>query len=422
MIRHPKSCKRQKYGRLRTSLFTSGKTLLMIILILFILIVSSCSSPTKMVVPIPSPEKRKATETKVIIPTTGSRISAVSTNSSSYPNGKIPRFNKFEITFQVTTSATNLQIPFDPASPPGVAGGKGVTVNAQFSPDNWKTIYSQPAFYYQFFDDQVKSGREWLYPNGNFTWKVRFAPNIPGAWQYKLNVQDVDGYSETAPATFSVISSTNKGFIQVSRRDSRYFEYQDGTYFPALEYNMNYDHISWTNPVLDNQANFQAMSKNGIQVARLWLSEWGIFGSSWNPWDSIDPKLSSQYVPYTGLTNAQTYPGSDFSMVIDAENNPCMVLGIGKPAPAVKRGTSYRILIRYKTVNLDGPRVVGKPFGFVAKTGGWLWDGDNCNDPGTGVLVTSKTPVPGSLQLSPSQSQPPVFGTGIIVMTLVPGF
>jgi hypothetical protein len=55
----------------------------------------------------------------------------------------------------------------------------------------------------------------------------------------------------------------------------------------------------------------------------------------------------------------------------------------------VKRSTSYRVRVRYKTAELAGHAEAGKPYGFVAKTGGWLWgSGNECYLPGTGTPVT----------------------------------
>ncbi|MCX6049032.1 MAG: DUF5060 domain-containing protein, partial [Chloroflexi bacterium] len=118
------------------------------------------------------------------------RIQTTGTNVASYPNGQIPQYEKFEISFQVDTAAPNLQWPYDPAPPPGIAPGDGVTVNAIFTPDNWQTRFIQPAFYYQAFQDESKDGQRWLYPTSDFVWKVRFTPNQAGSWQYKLMVQD----------------------------------------------------------------------------------------------------------------------------------------------------------------------------------------------------------------------------------------
>ena len=50
-----------------------------------------------------------------------------------------------------------------------------MTVNALFTPDDWQTVYSQPAFYYQEFDYALKGGQDWLNPTNDFSWKVRFS-------------------------------------------------------------------------------------------------------------------------------------------------------------------------------------------------------------------------------------------------------
>lgn len=316
-------------------------------------------------------------------------IRDVITNASDYPNGQVPKYEKFEITFQVDTVAQNLQLPFDPNPPGGVEAGIGISVDALFSPDNWQTVFTQPAFYYQEFQDEIKSGREWYYPTGRFSWKVRFAPTDTGSWQYKLVAQDADGTTETSPQTFTVVQSNNRGFIKVSQKDARYFEYDDGTYFPGMGINMNYSHVSWSNPVLDNEENFQIMSENGLQLVRLWLSQWGIYGPSWNPWNSIDPNQHAQYIPQASLTSQEAYSSSEISMRISATWIPCMFIGVFKAKPAVKRNTDYRIRIRYKTTGISSPRDAGSPYGFVAKTGGWLWgEGQYCDDTGTGTPVT----------------------------------
>lgn len=319
----------------------------------------------------------------------GLSVGTVSTNLSSYDGGQVPRFEKLELTFNLATVATNLQLPFDASPPQGIEPGIGVSVDALFSPDNWETVYTQPAFYFQDFQYEIKSNQEWFYPSNNFAWKVRFAPNQEGQWQYKIVAKDASGTTESSPQSFSVGASSEKGFIRVSTSDSRYFEYDDGTYFPGLGYNMNYDHVSWKNPVLDNQQNFQSMAQNGIQLVRIWLSQWAIFGSEWNPWMAQDPALHALYLPYTGLTYATAPSGSEASMRMQAQVNPCMYIGDWKGRAAVKRNTDYRVRIHYMTEGITGPRIAGSPFGFVAKTGGWLWDQDNyCKDPGVGTAVT----------------------------------
>lgn len=328
-------------------------------------------------------------------------IEQIQDNRMEYPQGQIPTFEKFELTFQVLNSvAQNPQFPHDPSPPAGIDPEnpvyQGITVNAHFSPDNWQTTYVQPAFYYQDFTAETRGSREWYYPNGSFAWKVRFAPDQPGEWRYRLEAQDASGSVRSQEYTFSVIESGNPGFLQVSAADPRYFEFEDGSYFAGMGYNMNYDQVSWINPVLDNQETFQRMSENGIQLTRIWLSQWSIFTSAWNPWNSIIPEQHNQYIPFNGLSSDGAYidGGSETSMIINTSYDPCMFIGWGKAPPAVRQNSTYRVRIRYKTQNISGPRIPGQPYGLAAKVGGvenggWLWgDGLYCNDPGTGILVT----------------------------------
>ena len=307
-------------------------------------------------------------------------ISGVVDNRSAYPGSQVPKDGKLEITFNLSSVAQNLQMPYDPAPPPGVAPGIGVTVNALFSPDNWQTTYTQPAFYYQDFGYAVKEGQDWIYPSGQFAWKVRFAPNAAGTWQYKLAAQDAGGTTQTQSQTFQVVASSSHGFVRVSQTDSRYFEHADGTYFPALGYNMNFDRCSWNDPLTGNQSTFQTMSNNGIQLARVWLSQWSIFGSQDGAWRS--PFQGSGYDGLYTAASGEVYPGSDTSLGLvwstdttASPGNPCMFLGWMQKAPAVKPNTSYHISVRYRIPQaIPGPNIAGQPYGLVAKLGGWVTD------------------------------------------------
>ena len=133
-------------------------------------------------------------------PASSLSITDISDNRNDYPGNAIPTYEKFEITFQIDTVADNPLFPYDPSPPGGIAAGLGITANALFTPDNWQTVYTQPAFYYQEFDDNQgtpKGGQDWFYPTGQYSWKVRFAPPQAGAWQYKLTARDTSGQTET---------------------------------------------------------------------------------------------------------------------------------------------------------------------------------------------------------------------------------
>jgi hypothetical protein len=327
----------------------------------------------------------------------GPAIYNITTNASDYPSGQIPRYEKFEITFQVDTIAENPQLPYDPIPPSGIKPGIGITVDALFTPDNWQTVYTQPAFYYQEFEHMIKEGKDWIYPTGRLFWKVRFAPHRTGCWQFKLIARDASGTIETSPQPFTVTASNNKGFLRVSKKDPRYFEFENGEFFIGLGYNLTYGELDWNNPILTNEPYFQKLHEYGLQLFRTWLSHWGIFTSAWNAWNSPLPERHGQYIPYVSLRMDRAYPGSEVSMVLTWKRNPGMMLGFMKQSPAVKQNTHYHLFVRYLIPQeLKGPRIAGYPYGLVAKTGGWLtgpgsWP-DNIYgfvDPGTGTIVSS---------------------------------
>lgn len=352
---------------------------------------------TSLVVLVPTP-------TPTPIPGGGPTIAIIS--AGPIP---VPKYEKFEITFDVSNSvATNNFFPYDNAPPQGIPSETGITVNAQFSNDGFAIVYSVPAFYYQEFEKDLaqpfevpqRAGRDWLYPTGNFKWKVRFAPPFEGSWEYRLFAQDSSGTITEPPAalpaeSFLVTPPLSKGFIKVSQ-DPRYFEYQEGTnrYFPALGYNMNWDHINWNYPIQNNLSNFQnMMSPNGIQFIRNWLSQWGIWSTYEVIWSS--PSQIGSYPNYTSLVTSDSTitpnavaPGSEASLKLmwvpdsryngwlsgtDVNGNPCVFLGDFFDSPAVKPNTNYRLSLRYRIVSdITGPAIAGQPFGFVLKMGGWL--------------------------------------------------
>ncbi len=318
-------------------------------------------------------------------------ISSIADNRAGYPNSQIPKYEKLEISFRVNTSSNNPFFPYDAAPPPGITAGQGITVNAVFTAPSGK-VSTQPAFYYQDFDYQVKSGQDWFYPTDSFPWKVRFTPNEEGNWKYVLSAQDAGGTTSAAEQTFSVAPSANRGFVRVSKNDSRYFEYDDGTYFPGLSYNMNYSNIDWTNPVQANQANFQKMGQNGIQIIRHWLSQWGIFSSNDVSWGSArnGPDDAGITVPYISQTvngvNVQTrvapYPESDVAMRAENYWDPCMFLSGWQQSIPMKPNTKYHIFIRY----LIPPGQYLSGGKLTARFSGWL-DNPQCADATSGAFL-----------------------------------
>ncbi len=69
------------------------------------------------------------------------------------------------------------------------------------------------------------------------TWKVRFAPNAPGSWQWTLTFANQDGKA-TASGGFAVTASGNRGFLRVDRvNKTRFYTERDGRPFHVVGWN-----------------------------------------------------------------------------------------------------------------------------------------------------------------------------------------
>lgn len=330
-------------------------------------------------------------------------IESVSDNRGDYASNLIPKYEKLELTASVTTSATNLFFPYDPMTTPvpGISGGSGVSVDGLFlSPgeSDWSKAFRQPGFNFIEYDEQNNGGSLWLNPTGRNYWKVRFAPpacpgnDYPCNWQYRLTVTDKGGNSQSNPVSFSVTDSQNHGFIKVSKKDPRYFEFSDGTYFPGMAVN---DYLDPANP-MNNNAKLQNYGTNGIQVFRLWFDRMGIWGSAWTPWESIKNTYEG-YLPRTGIITNQAQsttsnPAAMLSLVY-SESGGQQNLGSwfdachisvssgGQIKFPTKAGSTYRIKIRYKSDGLTGGPRVEDLTKFPAKDNyGFVLKGQNPND------------------------------------------
>ncbi|MGW8249599.1 MAG: hypothetical protein ACWGO1_03070, partial [Anaerolineales bacterium] len=330
-------------------------------------------------------------------------IAEISDNRTDYSGEQIPKFEKLEITFQVeNTIAGNFQLPYDPSPPNGIDPSylkhSGITVDALFLPPgemDWIKAVRQPAFYYQYFDDQVRmswdgNNHEWQHPTGNFAWKARFSPHLPGVWQYRLAAQDEGGSAVSSPVPFTVVDSDNPGFVRVSKEDPRYFEFDNGEMFHALGFEGVWG--GFDDPILANEPNYKTYAQNGINLLRIWIS--GMYGTSWLAWLG-GRNIYDGYLPRAG-TEAFHDPLRDqdsLTLVLDYETqgdtgwyDACRFQFWNDPE-AVKPHTNYRLQVTYWGEGISGPRDTKYPnYGLVGKVGG-VWDVD-CYQPGTSHVVT----------------------------------
>jgi hypothetical protein len=339
---------------------------------------------------------------KILAQTSGPVISAIATNGADYPGAQVPKYEKLELTFQVeNTVAGNFQFPYDPNPPHGIdlsyAKHQGISVDALFLPPgqtDWGQAYPQPAFYFQQFDDQVrkdKNGedRDWSYPTGEFSWKVRFAPNQAGQWQYRLKAIDASGSVLTAPAFFTVIDSAHNGFIRVSPTDPRYFEFDDGRLFNA----QGFEYSSYLLPSKSqSEPDFQAYQQNHITLLRVWISS--MYGAAWMHYLG-GRNIYDGYLPRPGILPYHDDTGNRTTLALRLDYEPEGDTGwfdacrfrFWDNFEAVKPHTDYRLRIQYSGFGISGPRdAAHSNYGLVGKFGNW---DANCYEPGTGNVITN---------------------------------
>ncbi len=196
-------------------------------------------------------------------------------------NTQIPKYQKLELTFQISkTFAADSLLPYyyyDPTDTPAADPGRtspygvdGTSIDAHFvAPSRHELIV--PAFYYQ---DYVRSGSsyETMTPTNSYAWKIRFAPEEIGVYNYYLTIQDKEGtgrYPLTGTLTFTSIASASKGFIKVSSIDPRFLVFSNGQSFIPIASGRQWWACCGTRS-LNYETTFASFGQNGINLTRIW--------------------------------------------------------------------------------------------------------------------------------------------------------
>lgn len=299
----------------------------------------------------------------------GPQISSVQTTKNV-----VKQYERTDVFFNVQTVAQNLFFPFDEDMPPNLNTGHGISVDMEFT--NGPQVLIQPAFLHM----ETTRMNDQLVPDGQFRWNVRMAFKNTGTWTSRIIARDVEGETILTGPTFTVVAdSINPGFISVSENDDRYFEYDNGQPFFAMGHGTGVSNPDETDQEISD------WSQNGLNFGRFWLSSNAPFSDSWSSWATHHPMQNNGYMPPPLLTSQQKYGNGQFSWriaspAIENQNTPAIFRGFWDgPIPAMP-STTYRIIARVKTVDIQGTG------GLVIKTGGWL--GTDVINPGTGTALS----------------------------------
>src|SRR3989344_4287321 len=302
-------------------------------------------------------------------------ISNITQSSTS-----VPQYDKIEVKFDINgTVAKNLDFPFDPGPVVGMTDQSlraGITIDGLFLPpgqSNWNNALVQPAFVYQptIKDRNTMAGgdnSEWIYPVGSPYWLIRFAPTVKGNWQYKIRAQDNSNYPnwfESSVKTFSVgnPSAGVHGFVKVSDRDKRYFEYTDGTPFTGTGINAADGGIYHSEQRAEKE--FRDKYATGkTNFYRTWMDMESVWSRGTHGWDAWKKKNAVGAIDASDSyrSNEQIYKDHDFSVKLSGSSNYIVQYSDGNQAMAgaFERGKTYKLYLIANLVNLSQNDVVVK--------------------------------------------------------------
>lgn len=201
-------------------------------------------------------------------------------------------YEKFEITFKTSVYFQN---PFDPDC---------IAIDGYFTSPSGKLVVV-PGFFYQdfYFAGQGTKGKDNLQPQGYPEWKIRFSPTETGTYKYRIvaTINKGEETFSTQTMSFKAVPGVKHGFVRVSKKDNRYFEFDDGTFFYPVGHNirsLNDNRYSqlFNRPLAaeSGTVNFETwivdMKNNKENFFETWMSAW---------WVAIEWKKG--YGTYEGL-------------------------------------------------------------------------------------------------------------------------
>ncbi|HEY3288788.1 MAG TPA: cellulase family glycosylhydrolase [Anaerolineae bacterium] len=162
--------------------------------------------------------------------------------------------------FKIDTDWT-VDNPFDPSQ-------LSIDVRLKLPTGEWFTV---PAFVYQ---DYGPDGRT---PVGPQTWKARFTATREGVWTAEAVISDGRTSAATSALTFTVLPAVGRGFVRVNPANPQYLAFENGEAFFPIGINLGWGHEE---PLKDFARWFDALQRNGSNVARIWMASWS-FGIEW---------------------------------------------------------------------------------------------------------------------------------------------
>lgn len=152
-----------------------------------------------------------------------------------------------------------------------------------------------PAYFTQDYSRKRRFNKEILLPVGAPYWAYRLTPKMIGTYKLRINIEDKTPGSEVSVKSpwknLKVTPSEKKGFIRVSKKDPRFFEFSTGELFYPIGFNLHTVRDLRSESVLklgyqpdvgtySYEEYLKGMKKNGVNSTEIWMAAWS-FALEW---------------------------------------------------------------------------------------------------------------------------------------------
>ncbi|HEY3297945.1 MAG TPA: hypothetical protein VGK34_04745, partial [Armatimonadota bacterium] len=201
-----------------------------------------------------------------LLPVAGRAATIGSAQSNSTT---IPKFDKYEVSFDLNGVSPSDYNPFRPETTGDTLSPAGVDVWAQITTPSGQNIKIW-AFWdvdFDYLGQITDHGRGWsqydrFVPASNPHWKIRYSPTQTGAYKVQIFATDQSGTTSSAVYQFTCTDSALKGFIGVAS-DGQRFAYSNGDPYIQMG-NRVTDDVSFQESYLPQ------MKANGMNFVRTW--------------------------------------------------------------------------------------------------------------------------------------------------------
>lgn len=191
----------------------------------------------------------------------------------------LPCFDKFEITLNLPDRYPD---PFDSSE---------VLLYAEFvQPDGSEQRID--GFYMQEYMRLEDLAETRVSPQGKPYWCIRYTPQKEGKHSFRIIAEDRTGKTQWGPGTFQATKASKPGFVRPSRKDTRFFEFDNNDFFFPIGHNIRspFDtrmdrNFPWKQRWPEGSSAyaryFQNMHKSGQNMVEVWFAAWSL-GLEWN--------------------------------------------------------------------------------------------------------------------------------------------